>query len=504
MYELMQKSVRRWPQQEAFIEGERRISYLQFQDAADRVSAALQKECEIDKGDRVALLLGTGISFAVAYFGIVQIGAVVVPLNTRCKGEELSYEINDSGAKVLIADEKLYGNTDVFQDQLETITHIFVEGCEPPSGTRSFCDLTDYNSRQFESPAISEWDLLNIMYTSGTTGKPKGAMQFHRGMVATAMMTQEFLHYERNRDRILCVVPLFHATGLSMNLVAAVLTGIPVVFMKKFHPEEALQLIQRERITSMVSVVTVYWLMLNHENFDHYDLSSLREILYGGSPAAEDVILQMRERLPGVLIHNGYGMTETHAYDTHLMDEDAVSRLDSVGQILPLVDMKVVDQEGRELGPGEAGELFIKGCKVVRGYWRNEKSNRRCFTDGWLHTGDIARIDQDGYVYILDRIKEMINRGGEKIYSIEVENVLYAHPRVLEAAVFGAPDEVFGEQVKAAIVLKPGQFLTEEEIRGFCAERLADYKVPRTVLFLDELPRNPGGKVLKSQLREVG
>jgi long-chain acyl-CoA synthetase len=341
------------------------------------------------------------------------------------------------------------------------------------------------------------------MYTSGTTGQPKGAMHFHRGNIGTGMMAREFMNYEHGRDRLLCIVPLFHVTGLSMNLIGPVFAGIPVVFMRKFNAEEALQLIEKERITVMVSVIAIYWLMLNNRNFDKYDLSSLREILYGGSPAAADVIHQMREKLPGVLLHNGFGMTETHAYDTHLEDKDAISHIESVGQILPLVDMKIVDRMGREVPAGEPGELLIKGSKVARGYWNKPEVNKEAFADGWLHSGDIARIDEDGYVYIMDRIKDMINRGGEKIYSIEVENVLYGNPKVLEAAVFGIPDEVFGEQVKAAVVPKPDQTLTEQEVIDFCAQRLASYKVPKAVIFLDELPRNPGGKVVKSRLLDL-
>ncbi|MBW1781712.1 MAG: AMP-binding protein, partial [Deltaproteobacteria bacterium] len=369
--------------------------------------------------------------------------------------------------------------------------------------THPFRELAEYESTTFEKPDISEWDLSNIMYTSGTTGQPKGAMQFHRGSIATAMLTSEYLNYRHGRDRNLCVIPLFHVTGLSMNFIGSVFAGIPVVFMKKFHTEEALQLVEKERITVMVSVITVYWLMLNNKNFDKYDLSSLREIVYGGSPAAADVVHQMREKLPGVLLHNGFGMTETHAFDTYLQDKDVISHIESVGQILPLVDMKIVDHKGKEVPVGEPGELLLKGSKVVRGYWNKPEVNKEAFTDGWLHSGDIARIDEDGYVYILDRIKDMINRGGEKIYSIEVENVLYGNPKIMEAAVFGVPHEVFGEQVKAAVVPKPDQTLTEQEVIDFCAQRLANYKVPVAVVFLDELPRNPGGKVVKSRLLDM-
>jgi len=502
--EMLDEAASRWPNHTAFIDGEDRITYSQLLNCVNRISAGLQKEWGIRKGDRVALLLGIRMSFCLAYFGVVRLGAVVVPLNTRYRGEELSFEINDSGAKVLISDRSFYENLAPVLSQIQTVSAIFISGGEPPPGTLSFDNLMSYESEDFEKPEISEWDILNIMYTSGTTGKPKGAMQTHRGIIGTAMMTHEFLNYQHGRDKILCVVPLFHATGLSMDFLAPVYGGVPVVLMNQFHPEEALRLIQTERITCMIAVITVYWLMLNHQNFDQYDLSSLREILYGGSPAAEDVIREMRQKLPGVLIHNGYGLTETHAYDTHLLDEDAISHVESVGQILPLVEMKVVDSNGNELPPDQTGELLIKGCKVVRGYWNRPEANRASFTHGWLHTGDAARIDADGYVYIMDRFKDMINRGGEKIYSIEVENALYAYPKILEAAVFGVPDEVFGEQVKAAVVLKPGESATAEEIREFCAQKLADYKVPREILFLDELPRNPAGKVVKGKLRERG
>lgn len=502
--ELLDKTVSRWPDKTAFVDGEHRITYGRFLDRVNRISAGLQKKWGIQKGDRVALLLGIGLPFCLAYFGAVRLGAIVVPLNTRYKGEELFYEINDSGAKVLISDRSFYENLEPVLAQTKTVSSTFFSGGAPPPGTLSFDILSSYESDDFDRPHVSEWDILNILYTSGTTGKPKGAMQTHRGIIGTAMMAHEFLNYQHGRDNVLCVIPLFHTTGLSMNLIAAVYGGVPVVFMNKFHPEEALKLIQEERITCMVAVITVYWLMLNHQNFDQYDLSSLREILYGGSPAAEDVIREMREKLPGVILHNGYGLTETHAYDTHLPDEDAITHVESVGQILPLVEMKVADSHGNELPPGQIGELLIKGCKVVRGYWNKPEANRESFNHGWLHTGDAARIDENGYVYIMDRFKDMINRGGEKIYSIEVENALYANPKILEAAVFGIPDEVFGEQVKAAVVLKPRTSAAAEEIREFCARRLADYKVPIEILFLDELPRNPAGKVVKEKLRERG
>jgi len=500
---LMESITTKWPDKEAFVDGDQRITYFQFCEIADRVSAALQQICDVKKGDRVALLLSNGIPFVVTYFGIVRLGAVVVPLNTRHKGIELSYEINDSGAKILISEISFYKEIEPLKNHLKTISHIFIDGDDPPPDTHSLYTLTTFKNCNFSAPEISEWDLLNIMYTSGTTGQPKGAMHFHRGIIGTAILSTEFLNYEHGRDRILCIVPLFHVTGLSCNFIAALYAGVPVVFMRKFNAEQAMELIQKECITSMVSVISIYWLILNNKNFNKYDLSSLREILYGGSPAAEDVIKQMREKLPGVKLHNGYGLTETHALDTCLQDKDAISHIESVGQILPLVEMKIVDTDGKELPTGETGELLIKGCKVVRGYWNKPDVDKRSFSDGWLYTGDVARIDSNGYVYIMDRIKDMINRGGEKIYSIEVENVLYANPKILEAAVFGVPDMVFGEQVWAAVVTKPGQNLTEEEILDFCSQRLADYKVPKSIIFLAELPRNPGGKVVKSRLKNL-
>lgn len=314
----------------------------------------------------------------------------------------------------------------------------------------------------------------------------------------TLEMLRDFIH----RDKILVVVPLFHITGLAIAFCSAVYAGIPAVIVKRFKASDSLKIIEEEKVTTMVAVPTILWLMLNAPEFAQYNLSSLRQFAAGGSASPEELLKACAAKLPGVQLMPGYGLTEAAAmtHTTTSLDE-ALSKLGSAGRVLSILDTKVVDSSGRELPPGEAGELLVKGCQVMKEYWNNPEATRETIVDGWLHTGDIAKITEEGYVYILDRMKDMIIRGGENIYSIEVENVLYRNPKVLEAAVVGVPDPVFGEQVKAALVLKSGEQATIEEIQEFCGKYLAYYKVPKYVEFRESLPRNPAGKVIKAQLK---
>jgi acyl-CoA synthetase (AMP-forming)/AMP-acid ligase II len=258
-----------------------------------------------------------------------------------------------------------------------------------------------------------------------------------------------------------------------------------------------------EKVTQYMGVVTVIWLMVNHPDFERYDFSSFRTALFGGSPATEEMVRGIFSKLPHIQISVGYGLTECFAITTSTPFEDALRKIKAVGKCLPTVYAKIVDDEGRPLPTGKVGEILLGGAKSFKGYWKNDEATRAAIVDGWVYTGDIGKIDEEGFVYVLDRKKDMINRGGEKIYSLEVENVICDNPKVLEAAVVGVPDPVMGEVVKASIALKPGEKATDEEIRTFCAERLADYKVPVFVEFMDSLPRNPAGKVSKPELRYV-
>jgi len=302
---------------------------------------------------------------------------------------------------------------------------------------------------------------------------------------------------------MICCVPLFHITGLSCVMLSSIFSGIACVYMRQFKTKDFLEIVAKEKVTQYMGVINVIWLMVNHPDFNQYDFSSFKIALFGGSPATEEMVRGIFNKLPHLQISVGYGLTEYFAIGTSTPYEDALRKIKAAGKCLPTVEAEIVDDEGKEVPTGAMGEILLKGAKVFKGYWKNQKATRATIVDGWVHTGDIGKIDKEGFIYILDRKKDMINRGGEKIYSLEVENVIGDNPKVLEVAVVGVPDSVMGEVVKACIALKPGEKATEEEIKKFCMERLADYKIPKFVEFMDGLPRNPAGKVSKPDLRYI-
>lgn len=496
--ELLTSTIQNYGDLEAVICGDYRFTYNQFASFVDNVSSSLYHQYGIRRGDRIALMLRNGWEFAVSFFALEKIGAIAVPLNIAYKGEEAAFQINDSGSKMIIVDSEFRDVIVEIKSELKGVKNIFF------TETDEFNDLLKERKTSLPSIQIDEMDSAVIMYTSGTTGRPKGAVLTHRGMIAEAMCVAELLEWRAGRDRNLCPVPLFHATGLIMDLCGAVYAGITSVFMKKFSAVEALKIIDGEKITTMIGVPTILWLMLNAPEFDHYNLSSLRLFAAGGSSTPEELLNLCLKKLRGLNLCPGYGLTEACGMTLTTKGlQEAMAHKGSVGRPLPIIDIKVVDEAGRELPSGEAGELLIRSCLTLKEYWNNPEATKRTFVEGWLHTGDVAKIDEDGYVYILDRLKDMINRGGEKIWSLEVENVLYRNPKVLEAVTVGVPDPIFGEEVKAVVVLKPNEQATPEEIQEFCSRYLAKYKVPKYVEFRDALPRNPAGKVIKGELKKI-
>jgi long-chain acyl-CoA synthetase len=367
--------------------------------------------------------------------------------------------------------------------------------------------------------SIDPEDDATIFYTSGTTGRPKGAVGTHRN-ICTNQLSLAYVN-ARNRLRskgeatapegtsvqnaYLLSVPFFHATGCHSILVANTLFGGKLVIMYKWDPGRALELIERERVTTFGGVPAMVMQVLDHPDFAKRDLSSVRTVGYGGAPAPPDLVRRIKEHFPGGSPSNGYGLTETSSVTTMNAGDDYVRKPDSVGPPVPVCDVKVV-AEGSDapLPLGEVGELWIKGPNVVRGYWNKPEATAAAFTDGWLHSGDVARIDDEGFVYIVDRAKDMVIRGGENVYCVEVEAVLYEHPAIADAAVIGIPHEVLGEEVGAVVQLRAGHGdTTEDDVRAFVAARLAAFKVPVRVWFKDEpLPRNPAGKILKRELRQ--
>lgn len=501
--EILEHTVEKYPDKEGFIYKGKRFTFKEFDTLVDRIASGLYKE-GVRQGDHIAVLLSQQIEFPLSFFALMKLGAIVIPLNTRFKGEELAYEVADSESKMLIVDEDYWPSIEPVLNELK-IEKIFYVGPNEPKGTFSFSLLMENKDYGFEQAKLLESDDAVIMYTSGTTGKPKGAVLHHRGLVLTAMLVSDFMALStKNNDKMIACIPLFHITGLNQVMLASIFSGIPCVYMKSFKTKDFLEIMSSEKITAYIGVANIIWLMVNHPEFDKYDFSSFRVAFFGGAPATEEMLKGILNKLPHLEISPGYGLTESFGIVSTTPPEDIFRKLKSCGKLLFPIEAKIVDDQGNELPPGGIGEIMLRGPKVFKGYWKKPEETKTTVTpDGWIHTGDIGKFDEEGFLYILDRKKDMINRAGEKIYSLEVENVIATHPKVLEVAVVGVPDQVLGEVVKAVIVLKPGVKCNEEEIKQFCSEHLADYKVPKYVEFLESLPRNPAGKVMKEQLRYI-
>jgi acyl-CoA synthetase (AMP-forming)/AMP-acid ligase II len=399
---------------------------------------------------------------------------------------------------------------------------IVVRG-EVPEGCMAWDDLVGASDLA-DPPALPEVEIqpdddATIFYTSGTTGRPKGALGTNRNFT-TNLLSLAFSGARSGmrtpprepsrraantpaQSASLLSVPFFHATGCHSVLQGAVASGSKLVLMFKWNPERALELIERERITAFGGVPSMVWQVLESPEFETRDTSSVQSIGYGGAPAPPELVRRIDEMFPGRPPSNGYGLTETSSMTTGNGGADYLRKPDSVGVPVPVCDVKVVDELGNDLPQGETGELWIRGPNVVRGYWGNPEATAQTFSDGWLHSGDIARVDDEGFVFILDRAKDMVIRGGENVYCSEVEAAIFEHPAVLDVAVIGVPHRVLGEEVGAIVQLKPGQHAGAEDIQAHVRERLAVFKVPVHIWFRDEdLPRNPAGKILKRQLRD--
>ncbi len=470
-------------------------------------------------GDRVALAMRNFPEWVITFWAATAAGAVIVPLNAWWTGPELAYGLEDSGSTLLVCDAER-------AERLEP--HLRALGVGNVVIARAG-DGEDYGHDRFEqiAPAytpnatlppveIGPEDDATIFYTSGTTGHPKGALGTQRN-ICTNLMSLFFVAQRGalraagdgpaggsgRQNSYLLSVPLFHATGCHSILVTNTAAGGKLVMMHRWDPERALELIEREAVTTFGGVPAMVWQVLDSPDFERRDTSSVTSIGYGGAPAPPELVKRIKAHFPTGHPSNGYGLTETSSLTTMNTGDDYVNRPDSVGPPVPVVDLKVVAPDGSELPRGQVGELWIKGPNVVRGYWNKPEATAETFTDGWLHTGDMARIGDGGFVYIVDRAKDMLIRGGENVYCVEVEAALYEHPDVSDAAVIGVPHPVLGEEVGAVVQLRRGSAVDADELKRHVAERLAAFKVPSYVWFRDEpLPRNPAGKILKRDLRE--
>jgi acyl-CoA synthetase (AMP-forming)/AMP-acid ligase II len=493
---ILRTAVAAKPDREALIDGDRRYTYAQFDKAVDAVAAGLIARGVVP-GDRVALLLGNRVEFAFALFGAMRAGAAIVPLNTREQMPEIAFNVQDSGAKVLFFEGNL---ADRIPDaaMVPTLTHKIAVG-NAVAGVENF-DALLAAAAPVATPDFVEETTAVILYTSGTTGKPKGAMLTQMSMVMSA------LHYEfclglNADDRALMAVPSTHVTGLVAILLSMVKSGGATIFQTVFKAADFLALAAKEKATYTLMVPAMYNLCLLQASFDDYDLSAWRIGGYGGSPMPIATVRKLAEKLPNLQLSNIYGSTETTSPSTITPLGEVEARIDCVGKPVPCCDIRIMDDDGTEVPAGETGEVWIAGGHVGAGYWNNPAATEANFTAGYWHSGDIGMMTADGYLKILDRKKDMINRAGYKVYSAEVEDVLSHHPQVGEAAVVAEPDPVLGEKTHAFVLIKEGS-LTADDIKAFCRARLSDYKVPDFVTFVDQpLPRNANGKILKRALR---
>jgi long-chain acyl-CoA synthetase len=504
-----------------------RVSFEEMARAALAIAEALAAE-GLKKGDRVAIAMRNLPEWSAAFFGTVLAGGVATLLNAWWTGPELEFGLRDSGAKIAFLDgqrfdrlaERLQNCPDLKRAFVTrargTIDHPLVRPLAAIVGEAETWDLLP--DRPLPAVALEPEDDATIFYTSGTTGKPKGALGTHRNSCSTIMagpfaLARSFLRRgeappqpdpSAPQRAALLVIPLFHTTGCQAGLIPAFVLGTKIVLMHKWEPELALQLIEREKITNAGGVPAIAWQLVEHPAVEKYDLSSLEIVSYGGAPAASELVRRLQQQFPMSAPGCGWGMSETSATFTVHGADDYISRPDSCGPALPVCEMKIVGPDGEALASGETGELWVKGPNVVKGYWGNPEATANVFVDGWLKTGDIARIDEQGFCYIVDRAKDMLIRGGENIYCVEVENALFEHPAVIDAAVVPISHRTLGEEPGAVVALKPGATSSEEELRAFVAERIAAFKVPvKIILRHDMLPRNAAGKILKSELRQL-
>lgn len=505
-------------------EGERQ-SYAEHFRAAGALGRVLAERYGVRKGDRVAIAMRNLPEWSIAFWAGASIGAVLTPLNAWGLGDELAYGITNSGARVAIVDGERLERLAPLEEGLGLDALILVRGTDT-AGTgavtldaligprENYAALPD---DPMPDPGIDTDEPATILYTSGTTGRPKGALGTHRNLLsnlisigfngARALARRGEPLPEPDPDapqRVnLLPVPLFHVTGTNSMLVPSVLAGAKLVLMHKWNPERFLELVETEKVNSTTGVPAMVWQVLESPDFARRDLSSLDSYGYGGAAIAPELTMRFAELFPWFKPGQGYGATETSSVAVVNSAEDYLARPDSVGTPVPVCDVKVVGADGAALPPGEAGELWIRGPNVVAGYWNNPEATAASFTDGWYHTGDICRIDRDGFVYLLDRAKDMLIRGGENVYCVEIEDVLVAHPAVIDAAVVGLPHRVWGEEVGALVQLKPGMSATEEELKAHAARLLAPFKVPvRIAVRAEEFPRNASGKTLKPVLRQ--
>ena len=498
------------PERLAMVVGDRRTTYEELNVRVNRLANGFSS-LGARRSDRVAVMQVNCAEHIETYFAAARLDAVYVPLQFRAREDELIYMINDAAPRVLLVGRRYVDLVRSCSDRLESVEH-YVALEEPSEGWHFYDDLIASASDGERFPEGDGDDLTMILFTAGTTGVPKGVMLSHDSFSSYILSNVAPADPEIEERNIL-TVPLYHIAGVHV-VMAAIFGGRTLIIQGQFEPKQWLELAERERANRATMVPTMIKLLMDHPDFHQHDLSSLEVITYGAAPMPREVIERAIREFPGTSFINAFGQTETAATITMLPPEDHVlegspeeiaakrRRLSSIGKPLDDVEVRILDDDGEPVPQGDVGNIVARGARLMKGYWRLDDATAETIRDGWLYTGDLGYFDEDGYIFLAGRARDFIKRGGEMVSPEEVEEALRSHPGIDDAAIIGVPDADWGERVRAVVVLKAGQSVSEEEAIDHCRQKLASFKKPESVVFVDELPRNPLGKVLKRKLRE--
>ncbi|KIX14196.1 acyl-CoA synthetase [Dethiosulfatarculus sandiegensis] len=500
---LLANQAAKSPSATALIQDQQRISYQQLEKRTGHLAGALLA-AGLNPGDRVALLFHNCPALVEVYFAAIRVGLVATPVNFRLVGREMAHILNDSGAKALFMGAEFAETIATIEEDLEEHPLFVTQGKQHHLDSLDYDDFVEKGSYSPFSEDIKEDQPCQLMYTSGTTGRPKGAVISHRNIIWNLFNT---IHGREDKEGQISIIvgPLYHTAALNNHLTIQLALGGVSILVKKFEPGQMLKIIEKEKATVISGSPAMYNLLLQHPKAAQADTRSIEKCTSGADKLPLATKKRLMEFLPGIHgIYDVYGCTEASPCITILKAKDSLIKDVSVGTALPFLQAVVADEDSNPLPPGEVGELICRGPNVMAGYHNQPRATEEALRQGWLHTGDLARMDQDGFFYIVDRKKDMIVSGGENIYPREVEEVLFAHPDVADVAVVGIPDEMWGESVKAFLVLRNGKELSSEEVIEYCKRHLASYKKPKLVQFIKDMPRNASGKTLKNRLRKWG
>jgi acyl-CoA synthetase (AMP-forming)/AMP-acid ligase II len=496
---LLTITANKFPDRTAILFEKKRFSYQEFNGRVNQFAHSLL-HLGLRKGEKVAALLFNSNQFVEVYFGTTKVGGVFTPINFRFAPDEAQYVIHHSDARFFVFGDEFSGLVEKIRPKLNKVK-FFISVGNPSTRAFDYESLLDKSSREEPGLPLSEKDLCQLMYTSGTTGRSKGVLITHRNVLwnlVNALLGRE----EKEGGTSLVIGPLYHTAALNNHLTIRVAMAGTSILLKRFEPRHVMEIIEKEKVTVISGAPAVYHHLLALPDVERFDTRSVTKCTTGSSILPDETKERLLKLFPNAKgVYDVYGCTEASPNITILKAADSLRKQACVGLSLPFLEVRIVDEQDRDLPPGEVGELICRGPNVMKGYYKDQKATQEVLKKGWLHTGDLARMDKEGFIYIVDRKKDMIVSGGENIYPREIEEVLYHHPKIQDVAVIGVPDQFWGESVKAFIVLKRGESMKEEDVIEYCKSHLASYKKPKVVEFVKVLPRNPSGKVLKTELR---